>query len=82
MQRHAGGDQHAYLGSPPARSALMFTNKSRDAKTICAAWNKELIVKVTNDYSACIAFRGIIYMDFTSVVNNPFSVINKTEISW
>lgn len=31
---------------------------------------------------AFIAFRGTIYMDFTSVVNNPSTVINKAEISW
>lgn len=40
---------------------------------------KELIIKVTNDYTAFIAFSGIICMNFTSLVNNPFTVINKAE---
>ena len=48
----------------------------------CSGWNKELIIKVTNDCAAFIAFSGIICMNFTSLVNNPFSVINKTENGW
>lgn len=41
---------------------------------------KGLIIKVTNDYTGFIAFSGIICMNFTSLLNNPFTDINKTEI--
>lgn len=69
----------------PARPALMFTNNERETTRnerlgSCTGWNKEWIITVTNDYTGFIAFRGIICMNITSLFNNPFTVINKTEI--
>lgn len=64
------------LDAAPARSSLIFTNRTG----FCTVWNKELIIKLTNYCTGFIAFRGIICMNFTSLVNNPVTVINKTEI--
>ena len=47
---------------------------------LCSVWNKELIIKLTNYCTGFITFSGIICMNFASLVNNPVTVINKTEI--
>lgn len=71
--------------TPRAAPALMFTNSRREPP--CPARlrsssrrNKEASIKVTNESAGFIAFSGIICMDFTSLLNNPFTVINKAEI--
>lgn len=86
MWRHALGPTRP-LKAAPARPALMFTNTDLEPAWTerlgsCTGWNKEWIITVTNDYTGFIAFSGIICMNFTSRFNNPFTVINKTEIGW
>lgn len=78
---HAHGPASALKAAP----ALMFTNSEQEPicperPHSCTGWCKELIIKVTNDYPGFIAFSGIICMNFASLVNNPSTVINKTEL--
>lgn len=66
---------------PSAAPALMFTNSGQEPTCPERHQNKGLVFKVTNDETGFIAFRGIICMNFTSLVNNPLTVINKTACS-
>ena len=75
--------------APPHGPALMFTNSSKREPTCAERWYvpaprriKDWLLSWLMIPLVFIAFTGIICMNFTSLLNNPFTVLNKTEIGW